>query len=379
VYGDEAPHIAPDDNANEDINKIDLDIEPTEEAVPQQEPNLINLEADTSKAAAPEPRIEAETVYDRDEVTEKNDNQDQEPAQEVPTQQPIGAPEETPGVQRSTRVKFQTKQAYIPTMTGSTNYGYAVTQLEMQEALHPDAHRFFNHGEMYQAEPDVVAAIMTQLLMKAGLKQWGSKAKEAIRLEMKQLHFRDTFQPLHWDVLTPAQKKSVLESHLFLKEKRDGPIKACTVAGGNKQRDYISKEEVSSPTVATESVLLTCIIDAEEERDVTVIDIPNAFIQTRIENEKDMLIIKIRGLLVDMLVEIAPDIYKAYVTTDRKGGQATNCTMSERYLWNNDSKSALLSQVLQELEEYWVRVQPIRSLRRQQDDTGQPDDDCIPR
>jgi hypothetical protein len=54
---------------------------------------------------------------------------------------------------------------------------------------------------------------------------------------------------------------------MFLKEKRDGFLKGRTVAGGNKQRD-------------TEAVLLSCIIDAEEGRDVAVIDIPNAFIQT---------------------------------------------------------------------------------------------------
>jgi hypothetical protein len=52
------------------------------------------------------------------------------------------------------------------------------------------------------------------------------------------------------------------------------------VAGGSKQRDYISKEYASSPTVATESVLFSCIIDAEEEWDVAVVDIPNAFVQT---------------------------------------------------------------------------------------------------
>ncbi len=85
---------------------------------------------------------------------------------------------------------------------------------------------------------------------------------------------------------------------MFLKQKRTGVIKGRTVAGGNKQRDFISKEEASSPTVATESVLLTCIIDAEEGRDVSVIDIPNAFIQTRIKDEKDMVFIKIRGVLV---------------------------------------------------------------------------------
>jgi hypothetical protein len=69
---------------------------------------------------------------------------------------------------------------------------------------------------------------------------------------------------------------------MFLKQKWDGKIKGRTVAGGNKQQDYISKEDASSPTVARESVLLSCIIDAEEERDVAVVDILNAFIQTRV-------------------------------------------------------------------------------------------------
>jgi hypothetical protein len=80
---------------------------------------------------------------------------------------------------------------------------------------------------------------------------------------------------------------------MFLKQKRDGKIKGRTVAGGNKKRDYISKEDASSPTVTTEAVLLSCITDADEGRDVAVVDIPNAFVQTRVENEKDMAFIKI--------------------------------------------------------------------------------------
>jgi hypothetical protein len=49
------------------------------------------------------------------------------------------------------------------------------------------------------------------------------------------------------------------------------------------------------------------------------VDIPNAFVQTRVENEKDIAFIKIRGILVDILVEIAPDVYKPYVSKDKKG------------------------------------------------------------
>jgi hypothetical protein len=62
-----------------------------------------------------------------------------------------------------------------------------------------------------------------------------------------------------------------------------------------------------------------CIIDTKEGRDVTVIDIPNAFFQMQVEDKVDMAIIKIRGVLVDILVQIAPNVYKSYVTTDKKG------------------------------------------------------------
>ena len=58
------------------------------------------------------------------------------------------------------------------------------------------------------------------------------------------------------------------------------------------------------------SVILSCIIGAEEGCDVVVIYIPNAFIQTRVEDEKDMAFINIRGVLVDILIEIYPDVYK---------------------------------------------------------------------
>ena len=93
------------------------------------------------------------------------------------------------------------------------------------------------------------------------------------------------------------------------------------MARGKKQRDYISREDASSPTIATELVLMSCIIDAEEERAVAVIDTPNTFIQIRVEDEKDMAFINIYGVLVDILVEIDPDVYKSHVTTDKKGAK----------------------------------------------------------
>ena len=73
------------------------------------------------------------------------------------------------------------------------------------------------------------------------------------------------------------------------------------------------------PTVATESVLLTYIVDTEEHIYFSTMDILNSFIYTSIKYKKYIAIINIRGVLVDIIMEIAPDLYVPYVITDRKG------------------------------------------------------------
>jgi hypothetical protein len=91
------------------------------------------------------------------------------------------------------------------------------------------------------------------------------------------------------------------------------------MVGGNKQRDYITKEDVSSPMVLAEAVMLTCMIDALEDQDIVVIDIPNAFVQTVLEDEEHHVVICIREPLVDILVSITPDVYGPYVSTNKAG------------------------------------------------------------
>ncbi len=113
----------------------------------------------------------------------------------------------------------------------------------------------------------------------------------------------------------------MVESFLFLKEKKDGTLKARAVLGGNVQRDYITKDEASSPTAYTEVVILTAIADAKEKRHVATVDLPNAFCQTVITDAdaQHRIIVRLRGALVDMLVEIAPEVYGPYVTVNKKG------------------------------------------------------------
>ena len=68
----------------------------------------------------------------------------------------------------------------------------------------------------------VVGMIMAQLSMKAALKKWGKTTEQAITIEMKKLHWRNSYKPMHWHELTNAQKLHILESHIFVEEKRDG-------------------------------------------------------------------------------------------------------------------------------------------------------------
>ena len=59
-----------------------------------------------------------------------------------------------------------------------------------QTTIHPDTHMSLNEG---QAWDHVVHYTMTQLLMKAGIKIWGTKGKQAVTNKLSQLHMRDTF------------------------------------------------------------------------------------------------------------------------------------------------------------------------------------------
>ena len=72
---------------------------------------------------------------------------------------------------------------------------------------------------------------------------------------------------------------------MFLKEKRDGTIKARGCAHGRSQCEYTTKAETSSPTVSLEAMMMSCAIDAREGRHVAVTDIPGAFLHADMEED----------------------------------------------------------------------------------------------
>ena len=89
---------------------------------------------------------------------------------------------------------------------------------------------------------------------------------------------------------------------ILLSKKRSGKIKDRGCADGRKQRFYLSKEDTSSPPVATESLMLSYEIDTCEGRGVGNIDIPCAFMQANMEG--DIVDMKLEGTMADIFTKL---------------------------------------------------------------------------
>jgi hypothetical protein len=96
---------------------------------------------------------------------------------------------------------------------------------------------------------------------------------------------------------------------MFLKRKRCGKIKARGCADGRPQREYITKDQSSSPTVPNNALFATCLVDAIEKRAVAICNIPGAFLQANWP-ENEPCYIRFEGIMVDMICQIKPSYIK---------------------------------------------------------------------
>lgn len=75
-----------------------------------------------------------------------------------------------------------------------------------------------------------------------------------------------------------------------------------------ESNEFLSqKNDASSPTISTEAVFFIIIISAKEERDVASVDIPGAFLQTELNDNK--VHIRIEGRVAELLAMIGPKLY----------------------------------------------------------------------
>ena len=315
----------PDDNSttSEDTEDTGTDTE-DEESLPNPEEVA---ELQTPGDVGDDPNI----IQD-DEEPEPIDLQEPGPIDlQEEDQDPQEPTEEPPQPTRTSgRIRTPAQNLNVSSMSGKS-YVQAATPA-LLEHNHNIIHQTAQKVEYTETEAQVMGMIIgtlreycfaQQYLVNKGLKIFGKRGRAAVIKEMKQLHDRTCFEPISIKDLTPDEKKKAMKALMFLTEKRDGSIKGRGVYNGKPTRQWLSREETASPTCSSESITLTAVIDNKEDRDVMCVDIPNAFIQTPVPKHKtnqelkqvqtEKIVMKITGVMVDILLDIAPDVYGGYV------------------------------------------------------------------
>ena len=181
----------------------------------------------------------------------------------------------------------------------------------------------------------VFGFMFTQMTARAGIKKHGQAARDALTAEFAQLDYKGAYEPVHTRDLTEPQQKGALRIINLIKEKRDGCLKGRSVADGQPQRAFYTKEETSSPTATPESVLLTALVDAVEHRHVVVADVTGAYLNADMD---DFILIRLSGEDVDMMCDTNP-VYEDFITNDN--GKKTLFLQLKKALYGC-VKSALL-------------------------------------
>jgi hypothetical protein len=88
----------------------------------------------------------------------------------------------------------------------------------------------------------------------------------------------------------------------------------CT--DGRKQRKDWTKQESTLPTVATKLVFITAVVDAHKGRYVACFDVPSTFLHTGYDEDITMVL---KGRLAELIVQVTSNLYRKYISVDRKG------------------------------------------------------------
>ena len=308
---------------------------PVTEPVPEQstQPELEDVEAGTM--------VEHEMPSEGEEVP----STEEEGAATVEEERAAHTEEEGAG-------QVEEGETIIETDAGDNDLGDNAVQ-EGRYNLQPNRSREYSHcfnPQVYNVtntyvpqttrkpvtvDQNVFDFVLTQMTARAGIKKHGQAARDALTAEFAQLDHKGAYEPIHATSLTETQRNSALRIINLIKEKRNGRLKGRSVADGRPQRAFYTKDETSSPTATPESVLLTALIDAVEDRHVVVADVTGAYLNANMDN---FVLIRLSGDDVDMMCKANPD-YKKFVT--KNNGRRTLFLQLKKALYGC-VKSALL-------------------------------------
>ena len=111
--------------------------------------------------------------------------------------------------------------------------------------------------------------------------------------------------------LSKKQMRAVIRSSLFIKEKVNPEgvftkLKARLVAGGDQQ-DKSIYDDISSPTVALESIMMVIAIAAAEDRKIATCDVTGAFLEAEMPEDEEVLM-SLDPVTARVLSELSPDV-----------------------------------------------------------------------
>ena len=121
--------------------------------------------------------------------------------------------------------------------------------------------------------------VITQMGMKKGIKTFVQAGVDAVQKQPKHIHNSEAMKPMHSHEMSSEQSRALLQYLIFLKKNRDGKIKGRGCADKQKQCKTTSKDDAIAPTVAIESVMLLCTMNAKECQEVATVNISGAFMQ----------------------------------------------------------------------------------------------------
>ena len=191
---------------------------------------------------------------------------------------------------------------------------YPPTQLLQQapRATASPTHLDNEHHFAFNFVLKQMAITCTQMSERAGLIKHGKAAEAALMTEFSQLEDLDVYEAIDPAQLTRAQKKAALRAINLFKEKRNGKLKGRTCADGRSQRNLYDKSQTASPTVSTDALMLSIIIEAFENRDVATADVAGAYLKASMD---DFVVMKFVGTSVKILCKLNPN-HQRFVTTE---------------------------------------------------------------
>ena len=198
----------------------------------------------------------------------------------------------------------------------------------------------------------VIAGVRTRnynfhITLRKGLKTRGAAAVTAIKEELKNLVSKETMKPVLLKDLSKTQRKKVIRSCLFLKEKFNSRgvferLKARLVANG-KQQDRADFHHTESPTASIVSVYVMLTVAAKEKRVASTHDIGSAFLNAKMTGET--VHVKLDAVIAKFLTQVDPN-YSSYVNENGEiivqlDKALYGCIQSAR-LWYETLKAALI-------------------------------------